>query len=130
MGGEVEGPRVVTVRGEGGGLFEMDVPVAPNALELFEAKLRNGQLVLVDEDGVPQPASVYFGDVAPVDPSGGLDQLNVKDLRALAAALDPPIDGRKLKRAELIEAIGAHSPGGDSPEGSDAAPDANDTPEA
>ena len=41
-------PSTVVVRSASGVLFEMDVPAAGHALELWEEKLRKGDLVVVD----------------------------------------------------------------------------------
>jgi hypothetical protein len=42
-------PEVVVVRGSGGVLYEMDVPTRGHALELWEEKLRKGDLVIVTD---------------------------------------------------------------------------------
>lgn len=90
----------LTVRGEGGAVFDMDVPEAGTPRrEVFDDMVRKGQLVILEGEIPNEPNVEPDGD-----PPSDLASLKVDELKALADELGIDL-GDATKKADIVDAI-------------------------
>lgn len=101
------------IQGTGGVIWDMDVPrEGTHERERFIERILNGDLLVLDDDGVPIERNTVVaelgGDVPVIDDVDALDRMTVKQLKARADVLKIDLGTDRRNKAELIALIRAY----------------------